>query len=198
MIKRRFSTQLKHNTLYSLREDISDALSSILAEMNNREYTVNLAKNFKQKKYNSNKYQPKKNRPTKPTKYCLCEASGRPGADTHYLSECRYLPPGEKAYWSKIRDITPILSDSDSSFDDEASACAVTVPATNKVDVLSSPILVAKYNDFDAHLTLDTGAQINLIAEQECKLLNLDITIIAESSYGRRYHSDSNSWGSSL
>ena len=176
MIKQRFSTQLKHNTLYSLREDISDALPSILAEMNNREYTVNLAKNFKQKKYNSNKYQPKKNRPTKPTKYCcLCEASGRPGADTHYLSECRYLPPGEKAYWSKIRDITPILSDSDSSFDDEASACAVTVPATNKVDVLSSPILVAKYNDFDAHLTLDTGAQINLIAEQECKRLNLDI-----------------------
>ena len=111
MIKQRFATQLRDNTLYSLRDDISESLPSVLAEMQDREFTVSLARGFQQKRNN--------NKPSnlKPSRFqsqfssrssnrqqkmcCLCQAAGRPGADTHFLSDCRHLPPGDKLYISK-------------------------------------------------------------------------------------------------
>ena len=47
MIKRRFATELKSNTLYSIREEISDALPSVLAEMQEREFNVSFAREYR-------------------------------------------------------------------------------------------------------------------------------------------------------
>ena len=50
MIKQRFATQLRNETLYSLREEISESIQAVLAEMQDREYTVSFAKGYYQRK----------------------------------------------------------------------------------------------------------------------------------------------------
>ena len=181
MVKQKFNTQLKYTTLYSIREDISDAIPSILADMNDREYTVNFTKGFKQRlSMKSSKNFKNHNQSSKFQSYkqkicCLCQAAGRQGFDTHYLSECKFLPPNDRKYMSNVRDIVVASESEYSTEDEEPSACAVSAPPTNKVDVVPSPILQTYVNKNTAFLTLDTGAQVNLISEKECSRLNLEV-----------------------
>ena len=182
MVKQRFATQLRDNTLYSLREDISESLQAILTEMQDREYTVNLARGY-QKRSNS-RFKPKsdsfrsqfsKAKQKRSKLCCLCDAAGRRGADTHFLSECTFLPAEDKRYISSIRDV---VEDSDEDQEsDEGSCCAInSIPSVSRVDVMSSPILGVKYKDQDAAITADTGGELNLIALEEALRLKLKMT----------------------
>ena len=189
MIKRRFATELKSNTLYSLREEISDALPSVLADMQEREFNVSFARDYRGGK-SSKKFSTKSPYNTKPTYRfpppkkklcCLCEASNRPNANTHFLSECPFLPQDDKRYMSKIRDV---VAESDSDEEELVEGLsqsvtfthpASTVPSANRVDVLPSPVLVVSVNNREVEITLDSGAEINLISEEECSKLRLEI-----------------------
>jgi hypothetical protein len=183
MIKQRFATQLRNTTLYSLRDDISESLPSVLAEMQEREFTVSLARGFQQKR-SGNKSSSRSSRfqsqfssrssPQRQKSCCLCEAAGRPGANNHFLSECRHLPSDDKRYISRVRDV---MNDSDEEVtDNEVKACVIsTTPTTNRVDVLPSPILEVDIEGNSACVTMDSGSEINLIEEGECKRLNLKI-----------------------
>ena len=188
MIKRRFATELKSNTLYSIREEISDSLPSVLADMQEREFNVSFAKDYRGgrsgKKFNTKFSYNKptyKFPPQKKKLCCLCEAANRPDANTHYLSECRFLPQDDKRYLSKIRDV---VAESDSDEEDLVESLsqsviythpASTIPSASRVDVLPSPVLIVSVNNKDVEITLDSGAEINLISEEECARLKLGL-----------------------
>ena len=193
IIKQRFSTQLKYNTLFSLRDDICEALPSLIAEIANREYSVNLAKasiladmsddegivnfakDFKYKASIKSKPKSKKFQMYKPQRSCcLCKAAGRPDFHTHFLSGCKFLPAEDRKYMSSVRDVIAATDSSDSEVESN-SACAVSTPTANKVDVLASPVLKVTVHEKPAYLTLDTGAQVNLVLEKECERLGLEI-----------------------
>ena len=132
LVKQRFSTQLRTQTVYSIREEISDSIPILLNELEEKECSIGRtgAYNRYRNDYKGNvsknepRSRPKFNRP-KYSNYrntkrncCLCEAHGRP-AD-HFLSSCPYLPPGDKAYFSnsKTRDILANDDDDEESEDE--------------------------------------------------------------------------------
>ena len=197
MVKQKFATDLKRCTLFSIREDISDALPSILAEMQDRDYAVNFAKSFQKKPFQKFEKQGRKFSGPKKKICCLCQSSGREGFDDHYLSECRFLPLADKKYFSRIREVE---EESDA---EESDACSVQISPkvsnpvlqqgivkdsnqvvrieslhtgnANRVAVYPSPVLEMYVRNNTAEVTIDSGAEINLIQANECKRLNIDI-----------------------
>ena len=173
MIKQRFSTQLRLSTVFSLRDDISEAIPSVLAEMQDREYSVNLAKGF-------NRYKPRKSNYNSSSRRrcCLCEALNRPDAKSHFLSSCPYLPMEDKKYISKSREVVAV-SDSDDDDDDSPQGYASAVyskdPTSSRVGVLPSPVLEVSVQGIDADIILDSGAEIDMMNSEECERLNIEI-----------------------
>ena len=197
LIKQKFATDLKQCTLFSLREDISDSLPSILAEMQDRDYAVNFAKSFQKKSAQKFEKQGRRFSGAKKKICCLCQSSGREGFDDHYLSECRFLPPADKKYFSRIREVE------EQSDAEESDACSVQIASkdfkyvpqqdriqhpeqlvkvedlhtgnANRVAVYPSPVLEMYVKNNTAEVTIDSGAEINLIRATECRRLNIDI-----------------------
>ena len=210
VVKQKFATQLKDNTLHSLRDDISESLSSLLADIHDREGSVSYTKSHNpqkpSRKYNNRPSNPHKSPQPYPQKKklcCLCESAGRHNANTHYLSECKYLPLRDKKYLSQIRDVTADneeYSEDDDDDDDEYQTsteytphhkspyytssvqCPQSLPTSSRVDVIPSPILEVYINDQNAELMMDSGAEVNLIEERECLRLQLKIKPTAQKA----------------
>lgn len=183
VVKQRFSTQLRTNTIYSLRDDISDAIPSLLADVQDREYNVSFTKGYHQKK-NVRKFHTKsasKFPAQKQKKCCLCESAGRPGFNTHFLSECSFLPSDDRKYMSNISKIRDIVADTESDDDSQdgssssvkSSGSVKSVPVTSRVKVVPSPIMGVYVNDNSADITLDSGSEIDLMTETEANRLRL-------------------------
>ena len=106
-VKERFATELRCNTIASLRREISQALDGMLSKVNESARVM----------YTNTKSHPKTS-----TKVCpICQAAGKPYG--HFLSQCRYLPEPDKRFLSsrrgKTRKITVEVPLDDSDSDDE-------------------------------------------------------------------------------
>ena len=132
LVRQRFSTQLRDNTVFSLREEISDAVPSLIAEMEEREGIINRAGNFYRKGTSgpskSSKSQGRNYNSVK-RKCCLCDAAGRP-ADGHFLSMCPYLPPDDKRYISKTREVEVNDQHSDEEYVDSVGFSKICLEKT--------------------------------------------------------------------
>ena len=178
LVKQRFAIPLRNTSIYSIRTEISDAVPSLLQELGERDGTISYTGSyFKERRGKHDKYGGgrQKSRP----KCCLCEAASRSGSDTHYFQSCPFLPPADRKYLkSKIGDIEvlPDTDDEHSADSDEecykSNSKSVKVkPAKksqnsskiNRVDIVSSPVMTAEVDDEDAEITLDSGAESNLI-----------------------------------
>ena len=195
LVKQRFSTQLRSCTVFSIREEISDCIPVLLAELEEKECAVNRAgSSYKYKNPRNKGYTPK---PPKPT-CCLCKASGRQTVN-HYLSTCPYLPPDDKKFITRAREITAFYEDE--SEEEEIDQFDNNLPSKNrqisyetlteshqykdtnkpvesnirKVDVDASPILAVSVNGLISRFTLDSGAEASVIEEAECLRLGLNI-----------------------
>ena len=153
-VKQRFTIQLRTDTIYSIREEISDSIPTILEEIEDRAGISRLSR-FAESKYNNRAASPKFSKPFKPVKKrcCLCEAKNRP-AEGHFLSQCPFLPSEDKRYMSKTREIT-LESDNDTDCDESSDAnvsrltcdiCLVPCPIIRKVDIMSSPVVKVSSN----------------------------------------------------
>ena len=180
LVKQRFAIPLRNTTIYSIRNEISDAVPSLLRELGDREGTISYASsNYKKNRQDKYKIR-QKNRP----KCCLCEAAARAGADTHYFQTCPFLPSGDRKYLkSKINDIE---IESDSEIEDEyqySNSKTINVnPKTksdtsniNRVEIITSPCMEVAIGDEEGDITLDTGAESNLVKKSEARRLKLDI-----------------------
>ena len=187
IIKQRFAITLRDSTLYSIRTEISDAIPSLLQEIGDREGNISYSSSSYRRKRPGKPGNPRSRQGNKP-KCCLCDAANRPGAETHYFQSCPFMPASDRKFLrSKIGDIE-ILSETEE--DDEDLDCyrsdsrrvQVKRPKDtpknskiNRIDIISSPCMEVEVDNEDADVTLDTGAESNLIRKSEARRLKLNI-----------------------
>lgn len=173
MVRQKFPTQLRSNTIYSIRDEISDAIPALLEEIDEK------ANINRMRRYVGNR-EKSKFKSSRPKRICcLCEAAGR-FAEGHYLSKCPYLPEKDRSFITKTRDIY-IESESDSEEEqksDQASSRVIKSPvSTNRrVDIIPSPVIEVSTGPMKSHMLLDLGAEANLIEETHCR--NIGATIL--------------------
>ena len=190
LVKQKFAITLRDCTLYSIRTEISDAIPSLLQEIGEREGTISYTSSQNRRKFNR---RDKRSRPRNRPKCCLCDAANRPGADSHYFQTCPFMPAGDRKFLrSNIRDIeVPDDSETEDSEDESdvhhsqnSDSRLIQVKSSNKnsksstvnrVDIISSPCMEVDINTEEADVTLDTGAESNLIRKSEARRLKLDI-----------------------
>ena len=118
LVKQRYGAELRNKTLASIKPEISQALSSLLEELSAGEDSRILrAQTYSNRRGGS--AQASHNSSRSSNKYCcLCRAANRPGYDSHYLSQCRFLPESDKkrisSSGSKIRSVEALEYDNDS------------------------------------------------------------------------------------
>ena len=102
-------------------------------------------------------------KPTQVKRSCpLCKQVGR--KDTHFLSECRFLPEQDRRFMVKARQIANICDDdmSELSSADEDQQSPKDIVSC-RIAVRQSPFLDAFYNHHHVRLTLGSGATGNMI-----------------------------------
>lgn len=192
MVRQRFPTQLRTNTVASLREEISDAIPAMLDELEGRNLdefgqsgSISRAGGRfqgRQQRFQGNKSVWKSRDSRKSC--CLCDASGRK-SDDHYIQFCPFLPSKDKKYMSRTRDIV-IMDRSDDSDDEsniqEEKSCGSALikvgqrppdsGVSRRIQIISSPVLCAEVKGVNTDIVLDCGAEANLITRAKCAEVN--------------------------
>ena len=184
LVKQRYGTELRSRTLASLKPEISQALSSLLDELNAiseikvmRQSTTNQQRSGASQ---SRRYPRSASYPTtrRVSKQCpLCKQAGRASYD-HYLSACKYLPENDRLYLAKARNIIGVDCDDDSDNDqpaDNADCTGNVSTVACRVNTKQSPFFKAFYRHHPLRLTIDTGAETNMIREAVAKSIGAKI-----------------------
>ena len=187
LVKQRYGTELRSRTLASIRPEISQALDSLLQELNAAEHAqafrtaVATPTNKFSNRFPSTQLQPKWKTPTQPkrARCCpLCQQAGRPSS--HYLSKCQYLPPEDKAYMAKARQIMGSTPDDES--EDEESQVSSPIPV-QRVQIGQSPYLDSFYSYHPVRITIDSGATGNMIRASLAQSLGIHVAKTSQSAH---------------
>ena len=177
LVKQRYGAELRNKTLASIKPEISQALSSLLNELKSTEEVKVMHSRTSQ---SSNQTSPSRNTRCTYKYCCLCRTANCPGYDTHYLSQCKFLPesdrkcmtvrqvetlPEESYYDDEECDFPP---DNDPFFDEPP-------VSINRVSSIKSPHLSCFYQHYPALICIDTGAESNLISEKFAKYVGIPI-----------------------
>ena len=99
LVKQRFCTQLQNNSLASIKNDISTNMNSLLLELDNSENLKIMSSGPPR-----GSIRPNARQATKPRRTCpLCTALSKPAE--HFLSQCPSLPPADKKYMARARNL---------------------------------------------------------------------------------------------
>lgn len=169
LVKQRYGTELRSQTLASIKPEISQALDSLLEEISQINESRVLRTAFKSSSLKSTKG------PSRTIVCSLCKQAGRLKFH-HYLSQCKFLPEDDKRFFSKVRQTlsqdveydtdpdTDPESDLEIPADEDISPSSHhVVSASRRVMTKQSPHFKAFYNHHPVELTLDTGAEISMI-----------------------------------
>ena len=104
-VKRKYCTELRTQTLASLKPEISLALDSLLNELQNdedakayRAAVQSRGSRWSQRSNNSRNFSKDRSQESKSEKVCeLCKQAGRTYLG-HQLSKCKFLPESERRY----------------------------------------------------------------------------------------------------
>ena len=126
---------------------------------------------------------------------CLCRTANRPGYESHFLAQCRFLPEADRrrisGASSRIRNVEIVDSIEDvdveidqydefeghSRQDTNANNLFIDAPAvTRRVVTRKSPRMRCFFAHIPLSLCLDSGAESNLIFEKTVLLMGLTIT----------------------
>ena len=187
-VKQRYGTGLRCRTLASIKPEISQALDSLLEELRTSEEAKVLRTihssfgkppRIDNRPPASNRPYPTKSKTTykpRPNKSCaLCLQAGRPDYRSHFLSTCQYLPDSDRQFMARARHVTDIEDTQeyednhpDDNYSTSQSNCDCDHPinhrsATCRVNITQSPYLHVFYNQHPLRLTIDTGAETNMI-----------------------------------
>jgi len=173
LVKQKYGTELRSRTLASIKPEISQAMDSLLN-------SIQANDDARVMRTMSSKFQPRPNKSfTKPT--CpLCSASRRPS--NHYLSKCQFLPESDRKFIAKARLIGSLEDhecdtnsiDPEESVINQVSAVTLT-PSTRRVQVSLSPTVDMFYKHNRLTVTLDTGAETNMIRESSVRKIGATI-----------------------
>ena len=169
LVKQRYGTELRARTLASIHEEVFQALPSLLDELQAAEDTRVLRSAARERpvqrpKPNNHTFQSR----SLPKRSCpLCKEAGRP--DNHFLSKCLFLPQSDKLYLSKARHILGDQEESEheDSCTEEDTCCThkqqCGTVTLRRVNTKSSPHFSAFFKQHPLRITLDTGAETNMI-----------------------------------
>lgn len=174
LIKQRYGAELRNKTLASIKPEISQALDALLSELQTVEESRVMRSQMNTRRPN---YQQSSNK-----KYCvLCRTANRP-SDTHYLSQCRFLPEADRRRMSRVRQVEiedPTMFDPQTDeFQPEENSSQIIQRShviQRRVSTSSSPHMQCFYKQFPATVCLDTGAESSLVSERFAKSVGLDI-----------------------
>lgn len=168
LVKQRYGTELRSQTLASLKPEISQALDSLLDEIHSSAESKVLRTAFKKStRLQKSTFQDSKSTcPSCP----LCKEAGR--RHDHYLSQCKFLPDSDKLYMNKVRQTSeyPDLQDNQIYSDDENSDfhsdnsvnLCTNLNTSRRVSTKQSPYFKVFHNHHPLHVTLDSGAEISM------------------------------------
>ena len=179
LIKQRYGTELRNRTLASIKPEISQALSSLLEELRGADESriMRTQTNYSRNTNNSNS-----NRTSRSC--CLCRAARRPGAETHFLSQCRFLPESDRRMVrappsARIRGVEAIDGEDaevdyhedsyEDNLDTQDNTNFIDNPAPSiqrRVLTRRSPYMNVFYNEIPVRLCLDSGAESNLMSHR--------------------------------
>ena len=197
-MKQRNGSELRSRTLDSVKPESSQALKSLLDEL----HTSDEAKIFHSAPPTDNHsfvsaqcgLLPK---PRAFKSYPLCQQAGCPDFQAHFLSSCKFLPEPDRLFVSKLHQVVVIELD-ESSFDyqhslDQAGPSyfqefsnmqhcpsrvlpAMESPITCRINVSQSPFLHAFHSHHPLHLTIDTGAETNMMRASLVRHIGAKVT----------------------
>ena len=196
LIKQRYGTELRSRTLASIKPEISQALESLLEE-------VRFAADLKvmrsggpggfqsQHSFQSRSYKPRPrqlqmSRNQRPTPMCvLCRQAGR--SSDHFLSKCTFLPDNDRKFVSRARQIGA-FDHTDEEDNSEESPCNQAPPngespIVSRVQIIRSPHIKLFFQHKPVCVTLDSGAEANMIRISHAKFLGTSITKSNQSAY---------------
>ena len=185
LVKQRYGTELRSQTLASLKPEISQALDSLLDEIHSSNETKVLRTAFRrspQQRDNRSESSRSSNDKGGATKCCpICKQAKR-SQFQHYLSQCPFLPNEDRQYLPRTRQVIveqhepSDKSDSEPEPDDQSCFKNNRVRSTAyRVSTKQSPHLKVFYNHHAVQLTLDTGAETSMIKSSIAKQIGATI-----------------------
>ena len=184
LIKQRYGAELRNKTVASIKPEISAALTSLLDELNSTSGDDSKICRFQQQRSGYNSRQSTDGRGSSTSKFCcLCRSAKRPGSDTHYLSQCKFLPEADRKRLngSKVRSVS--FEDDDEEGNDsvetEDSNLFIDEPAPvvhRRVATRKSPHMNCFYEQIPTVVCLDSGAESNLVSKRFIDYLGLRIS----------------------
>ena len=182
LVKQKYAPELRNKTIASLREEISESLDSLVAELCTENASV-LRSYSNSSSYSNSKFRKPGSTQQRSTKYCaLCEAHNRPSS--YFLSECMFLPEADKKFiHGKCGSRTRLIEageEDDYEFNEPPTPARRAVSdnvkeQVRKVDVMKSPVLYAKYGEHTIPLTLDSGAEADLMKLSCAKKIGIKV-----------------------
>ena len=193
LIKQRSGTELRSQTLASLKPEISQALESLLEEIQSTNESRVLRTAFQQSSSQRNAHPqtpPTTRVPGTRRKICLlCQQTNR-SQFYHYLSKCPFLPTPDRQYLTRARQVMseslnietasdyietpPGHIETESIMGGTSHNYRVT-PTTRRVCTKRSPHLKVFYHHHALQLTLVTGAEISMIKASVARQIEASI-----------------------
>jgi len=191
IVKQKYGADLRAKTLTSLKPEISLALPSLINEAKSSDARVmrsgptsssfphrNQSANFRQgsrrfpqQSRSQSRFNRRGDRQPLQKSCPICKAAGRDA--THFLSMCQYLPESDKKFMTRARQVMiedDCMSDgaADDNYDDSYDFPPneeepVVSPSARRVNVRASPLSHTFYEHNPLAVTIDTGAETNLI-----------------------------------
>jgi hypothetical protein len=182
LVKTKYATELRTRTLASIKSEISQALSSLLEDLQTQQDARNMRATINRipQSYHDKprKRATREDKTGKERKCSICFNSGR--KYNHFLSQCRYLTDEDNKYINRARQIDiddqSESSESETEHSDESSARQVkTTPVAKKVDIIPSPFLDAFYKSNPVRITVDGGAIGDFMSIAEAQRLGINV-----------------------
>ncbi len=178
LVKQRYGTELRSRTLASIKPEISQALDSLLEEVQcTQDAKISRAAgihSFSQRKPKPASYS--KSSSYKNKECPLCKQAKRSDY-YHFMSTCKFLPDREKKYMTRARLICHIDEEVSSDEEEGEVELPTTSPTTNRrVQVKQSPFINMFYKHHNLKITVDSGAETNMIRESCAVCIGAKVT----------------------
>ena len=189
LVKQRYGTELRSRTLASIKPEISQAMDSLLEEVHAtddirvmRSAVPNQRFQDRRPASSQKRYGSSSSRPRSSKECPLCKQAGRPNFD-HFLSMCNFLPESDRKFMVKARLISSI-DDEDDSVCDPVDMNTPAPPddppsmqlSSRRVLVKQSPFLHTFYRHHTVKVTLDSGAETNMIRESVARAIGANVS----------------------
>ena len=183
LVKQKYGSELRNKTLASIKPEISSALDSLLSELRSSEDSKVLRmqspRSFSPARSTGSSRRFNNNRNNNRS-CCLCQTAGLP-SNTHFLSQCQFLPEADKRRMSKVRfvETDEEVDDNDGDMDDDTCDNSLfvdaPVPTFRRVSTRKFPMMDCFYKHFPVRLCLDSGAESSLVSERFACHTNMKI-----------------------